>query len=202
LIGTPLASPPQRPAFSAPQAALGRRLPSLPTTVICPGFVDTDMAPPFFKLILPAMAAVRCVGGVAYHAAAAVTPVAAEAGREGPRAAFGSLARTLGIARDTTGGVPPARPCHSAPCSGVLEGFNVTGERGAQAAIAAALAPAGSLRPDRKYVMRHGELTEADAGSHHPLPEAEQERMFALCARWLEVWREGLARGGAAAGRG
>ena len=44
----------------SPQAALGRRL-TVPTTVICPGFVDTDMAPPFFKLFLPVMAALRCV---------------------------------------------------------------------------------------------------------------------------------------------
>jgi hypothetical protein len=88
----------------------------------------------------------------------------------------------------------------------VLEGFNVTGERGAHAAIAAALAPPRSLRADRKYVMRHGTLVEAGAGAHVPLPEAEQERMFVLCARWLELWREDAARrggerNGAAAGR-
>ena len=47
-----------RVVFLESQAALAHRIPN-PTVVICPGFVDTDMAPPFFKYALPFMVAVR-----------------------------------------------------------------------------------------------------------------------------------------------
>lgn len=43
---------------SNPQAALARRIIN-PTTVICPGFVDTELTPPFFKIGIPLFLATR-----------------------------------------------------------------------------------------------------------------------------------------------
>lgn len=74
----------------------------------------------------------------------------------------------------------------------VLPGFNVTPERGAHALLAAALAPPGALRGDRKYVLRAGALEAG--GAHVPCgeqwPASDQERMLAACGAWEARWRE------------
>ena len=46
-----------------------------------------------------------------------------------------------------------------------------------------------ALRADRKYVVAAGRLVQAGAGSYE-LPLADQERMYALCERWMAKWRQ------------
>jgi hypothetical protein len=77
-------------------------------------------------------------------------------------------------------------------CSAYLPGFNITSERGTHALLATAVQPAASLRSDVKYVTWAGALQPTTAALW-PLPEAEQERMHALVARWLELWRRHAA---------
>lgn len=106
---------------------------TVPTFAICPGFVDTEIAPPFFKAFLPFMKLFRCYAS----------------------------------------------------------GFNITGEKGSHASIAAAIRPAHLLRPDRKYVMTRGELVPArDNRGFYAMPQHKQDIAFAVCQQWMQVWRE------------
>lgn len=64
----------------------------------------------------------------------------------------------------------------------------MTATRGAHAIIAAAVAPPKTLDPAVKYVTFAGELEPSTAGVW-PLPEDQQQRMYALVQRWLLLWR-------------
>ena len=86
---------------------------------------------------------------------------------------------------------------------GVLDGFVVDVAVGAHAALAAAVAPAGGLRPHVKHVVEDGELIVARRGSP-PVTPPQQDRMASLVREWVRVWRAeagGGAEGGGAGAR-
>lgn len=116
-------------------AALSKRLP-YPCLAICPGAVDTEIMPPFFKPFLGLFKALR---------------------------AF-------------------------------LPGFNITAERGAHALVATSVLPSKSLSSERKYATWAGELLPIGEGhGFWPLPEDQQEKMYALVSKWLKLWRQHAA---------
>lgn len=110
--------------------ALARRI-SAEVITICPGFVDTEMTPGFFRALLPFMHLVRFL----------------------------------------------------AP------GMNITPRRGIQAHLLTLAAAQGSLVPTLKYVCVAGALTHAVNGFVISTVE-EQERAYALCDAWLQLWRQ------------
>jgi hypothetical protein len=78
--------------------------------------------------------------------------------------------------------------------------MTLNGERGTAAHIAALIAAPGSLSPARKYHLDGDKVSAAVNGAPRLVPE-DEDRMWRVCERWLEVWREKAAASGGAGGR-
>jgi hypothetical protein len=74
-----------------------------------------------------------------------------------------------------------------------LPGFNITTTRGTHVLLQAATASSDSLLTDVKYVSWAGNMQPTSNG-FWPSTQEEQERMYALCQSWMQVWKANITK--------